>query len=392
MKRTFSFLVLLLCLALPASATEVDCDRIYCFSSGDFSQEDGLRGICITELPESSIGTVMLGDRILRPGDVLTADQVAQMTFCPVRTETDRSAQVGYLPIYDKSVEPSSVMVFSIRGKEDKPPVAEDLAAETYKNLATTGRLKVSDPEGQAMTFTVVRQPRRGTVTISPDGSFTYTPKKNKVGVDSFTFTAADPAGKVSREATVTITILKPTDATQYTDTLGRDCRFTAEWMRNTGIFAGEQLAGNPCFNPDKPLSRGEFTSMLVKALEISTEESGLLTSYEDDIPEWLEPYLTAAVRSGLTAGLPEQTVFGADTPMTEAEAAVMLQNALDLTVPQSVGSAEDSTIPVWAAASLSALAENGMELNAETILTREKAAQILYQTVQMKNASEFSE
>ena len=223
-------------LALPADALEVDCDTTYCFSPADFSGQEDLKGICITDLPEANIGTVMLGTRVLRPGDILTADQVAQMTFCPLRTETDRSAEVGYLPIYEKSLAPSAVMGISVRGKEDKAPVAEDLTAETYKNLPTTGRLKVTDPEGQAMTYTVTRQPKRGTVTIAEDGSFTYTPKKNKVGVDSFTFTATDPAGKVSREATVTITILKPSDAAQYTDTIGRDCRFTAEWMRHSGI------------------------------------------------------------------------------------------------------------------------------------------------------------
>ena len=304
--RILSLLTAVLCLGcavLPAAALEVDCDAAYCFSSADFSADETLRGICITQLPEPKIGTVMLGTRVLRPGDILTADQVAQMTFCPLRTETDRTAEVGYLPIYETAVAPSAVMAISVRGKEDKAPIAEDLAAETYKNLATTGRLKVTDPEGQAMTYTVTRQPKRGTVTISEDGSFTYTPKKNKVGVDSFTFTATDPAGKVSREATVTITILKPSDAAQYTDTAGRECRFTAEWMRHTGIFVGEQPAGNACFSPDRAVTRGEFTAMLVKALDIPREEELTLTGYEDETPLWLKPYLAAAVRSGLTAG-----------------------------------------------------------------------------------------
>ena len=293
--RFLSAFAALLCLSasiLPAAAAEVDCDSIYCFSAEDFSQEDSLRGICITSLPEAQIGTILLGTRVLRPGDILTADQVAQMTFSPLRTETDRSAEVGYLPIYEDAVAPAAAMTIAVRGKEDKAPVAEDLAAETYKNLPTTQKLKVSDPEGQSMTYTITRQPRRGTVTISEDGSFTYTPKKNKVGVDSFTFTATDPAGKVSREATVTITILKPTDATQYTDTIGRDCRFAAEWMRHTGIFVGENLAGNPCFSPDRQVTRGEFTSMLVKALEIKPEEELADTGYTDEVPNWLKPYL----------------------------------------------------------------------------------------------------
>lgn len=395
--RFLSALTALLCLCgtmLPAAAAEVDCDSIYCFSPSDFSSEDTVTGICITGLPEPGSGTVMLGTRVLRAGDILTADQVEQMTFCPLRTEVDGSAEVEYLPIYASCVAPSDTMTISIRGKEDKAPIAEDFAMETYKNLAVTGKLKVSDPEGEAVVFTVIRQPRRGALELKEDGSFTYTPKKNKVGVDSFTFTAADPAGKVSREATVTINILKPSDATQYTDTIGRECRFSAEWMRNTGIFAGEQLAGSPCFYPDRAVTRGEFVTMLVKALDIPAQEDTVFTGYTDEIPLWLQPYLAAAVRSGLTAGLPEQEVFGADAPLTGAEAAVMLQNALDLRVAmqEDTQTAAGSTLPVWACTAVTALSENGFELDAETILSRGDAAQLLYQAVQMYNKSVFSE
>lgn len=400
MRKTplLSVLAAWLCLAVctvPAAAAEVDCDSIYCFSPEDFPQEGALTGICITGVPEAGIGTVMLDNRVLRPGDVLTADQVARMTFCPLRTETDRSAEISYLPVCENRVSSASVMTISVRGREDKAPVAEDLTAETYKNLATTSRLKATDPEGQPMTYAVIRQPKRGNVIISEDGSFTYTPKKNKVGVDSFTFTATDPAGKVSREATVTITILKPSDAVQYTDTVGRECRFAAEWMRHTGIFTGENLAGNPCFCPDRAVTRGEFTSMLVKALDLKPEDPALLTGYQDDIPTWLQPYLAAAIRSGFTAGLPDQEVFGADEAITGAEAAVMLQNALDLTVsyPEEVDTARlENTVPTWADNSLAALSERGMELDANAVLSRGKTAQLLYQAVQMKNYPVFAE
>lgn len=394
--RFLSAFTALLCLGgsvLPAVAAQMDCDSVYCFSAEDFSVEAPLTGICITGLPEANMGTVMLGSRVLRAGDILTADQVAQMTFCPLRTETDRSAEVEYLPVFADHVAASDVMTISIRGKEDKAPAAEDFALETYKNLAVTGNLKVTDPEGQPMSFSVTRQPKRGTLELREDGSFTYTPKKNKVGVDSFTFTASDPAGKVSREATVTINILKPTDSTQYTDTMGNPCRFAAEWMRNTGIFTGEQLAGKPCFHPDKPVSRGEFVTMLVKALDIPTQEDAALTGYTDEIPLWLQPYLAAAVRSGLTAGLPEQEVFGPNTPITGAEAAVLLQNALDLTVSrQDAETAADSTLPVWAQTALTTLTDHGFELEAEAALTRGDAAQILYQAVQRNQRSVFAE
>lgn len=364
--RVLALLAALACLSSvvgTADASEVDCDSVYCFSAGDFGSEE-MMGICITDLPESEVGTVMLGTRVLQPGDILTSEQVAQMTFSPLLTEEDSAAEVGYLAIYEDHVADSAVMSLAIRGKEDKAPVAEDSALETYKNLEVTGKLKVSDPEGQAMTFTVTRQPKRGTVTIHEDGSFTYTPKKNKVGVDSFVYTATDPAGKVSREATVTITILKPTDATQYTDTIGKDCRFAAEWMKHTGIFVGETVAENPCFSPEKEVTRGEFVTMLVKALEIPAEEEITYTGYTDEVPQWLQPYLAAAVRSGLTAGLTEQETFGADTPITGAEAAAMLQNALDMTAE--------------------VFAEE-VPLDTETVLTRGDAAQILYQAARIR-------
>lgn len=329
--RIFALLCAFACvfgLCAGVSAVEVESGGAYCFGTGDFADEE-IAGICITDLPDN-LGALMLGSRCLREGDVLTSDQVAQMTLRPLDTEEDKTLEVGYLPIYPGRVAEGAVMTISVRGKDNKPPVAEDSTLETYKNLPNTGKLKVSDPENQPMTFTVTRQPRRGVVTISEDGSFTYTPKKNKVGVDSFVYTAADPAGKVSREATVTITILKPSDATQYTDTAGKDCRFAAEWMKQTGIFTGETVGESPCFSPERQVTRGEFVTMLVKALDLPVDENVTQTGYEDEIPLWLQPYLAAAVRSGLTDGLENQRVFEADSPMTAAEADVMLKNALN--------------------------------------------------------------
>lgn len=358
-KRLSGFLLVLGCMcsmALPTDAAQVESGASYCFSSGDFSPEESLTGICITDLPKAE-GVLCLGSRILQPGDILTSEQISRMTFSPVGTETDREVAVGYLPIYQDHVAEESRMTLSILGKEEKAPVAEDFALETYKNLPVTGKLKASDPEGQVMTYTLIRQPKRGTVEIGEDGSFTYTPKKNKVGVDSFIYTAADPAGKVSREATVTITILKPSDGKQYQDTLGCDCRFAAEWMRHTGIFSGENLAEQSCFGPEKNVTRGEFVTMLVKTLDIPVDAGLVYTGYTDEIPVWLQPYLAAAVRSGLTAGLEHPAFFEAGTVITSAEAAVMVANGLDLTETF----AAENTEP----------------------LTRAMAAKILYRTAQ---------
>ena len=83
-------------------------------------------------------------------------------------------------------------------------------------------------------------------------------------------------------------------------------------------------------------LDREPTLEEISKELDIPMEE----VSYEQlpsDTPDWLKPYLAAALRSGLTAGLPKSETgsFEAALPITGAEAAVMLQNALDLSISQ---------------------------------------------------------
>ena len=369
-------------MVLSVSAAEVGSGDCYCFASEDFAPgEAQLAGICITKLPESAKGTVMLGSRILRPGDVLTAQQVGQMTFVANYVQRDDTATIGYLPVFANGMAGEATMTLSIRGRENQAPIAEDCAFETYKNLEVTGQLKVRDPEGQEMTFTLTRPPKRGDIVIQQDGSFTYTPKKNKVGIDSFTFTATDPAGKTSREATVTVSIQKPTDAKQYSDTVGKDCRFAAEWMKNTGIFVGESLGGSPCFSPDRMVSRGEFVTMLVKTLNLPTDPDLTETGYTD-VPDWLKPYLAAAIRSGLTTGLTTTDGFGPDLPVTAEEAAAMLCSALQLEPQEQtvLSSPEgEAFTPVEVAL------QNGFDLIPGQTLTRSDCASLLYQTSQYR-------
>lgn len=375
--------VCLLGLSIGALAAEVDCDATYCFTAQDFSGEEAVAGICITGLPDPQTGTVMLGSRVLRAGDILAADQLAQMTFSPLRTQEDATATVTYLPIYENRVAPSTTMTISIRGKEDKAPVAEDSTLETYKNLPNDGKLAVTDPEGQSMSYTLIRNPRRGEVTIRDDGTFTYTPKKNKVGVDSFVFTATDPAGNVSREATVTVQILKPVDSRQYADTIGMDCRFEAEWLKNSGLFTGETVGGESCFFPEKTVSRGDFLAMTVKALDIPLEGADE-TVISSDVPQWLRPYVGAAIRSGLLEGLPQSETgsFDANSPITGAEVAVMLQNALSLRTMETVSQQDD--LPVWAANAVTVLQQHGVALESDTAITRAQAAQVLYRAKEL--------
>ena len=383
MKRIFAIFLALSLLTIPAQAAEIDADQVYCFTAEDFQQaDDPLVGICITGLPASHTGTVFLGNRVIQPGDILTADQVAQLTFNPIRTEYDGTAQVTYLPIYDGRVAPSATMSIAIRGKEDKAPVAQDFSVETYKNLPIENTLKCHDPEGENLTYTIQRQPRRGTLELHADGSFTYTPKRNKVGVDSFTYTATDPAGKVSREATVTIQILKPTDDKRYSDT----SQFEAEWLRHTGIFQGEKLGNTLCFQPNKPVSRGEFIATVMKLLDVPFSHAAGTETLNESVPNWLQPYYAAALRSGFMTNFPTDDL---DAPITTQEAATLLQNILNLeTVGRGLAPAENEECMTFAEEALAVMNENGLLLTDSETLTRTHLATLLYQVSHLKALS----
>ena len=369
-----------LCTLLPAAgAAEVETGAVYCFQSADFQagSEDTLTGICVTGVPGPSVGRVLLGSRVICPGDILTVGQLDNMTFSPA-SNVSQEAQITYLPICGSRVEEAAVMTISIRKKENKPPVAQDGKLETYKNLENTGTLSASDPEGGELTYTLVSQPKRGDVVINQDGTFTYTPRKNKVGKDSFTFTVTDPEGAVSNEAVVELQILKPLDSSAYKDV--ESGQFEAMWMRNTGLFTGTQVAGEHCFGPDETVSRGEFLAMAMKLLEIPLDKDLTASGFADqgEADRWLLPYLATAMRLGVVSGSRKdgQVVFRPNDPITGAEAAVLLDNILQL----PAGDAQETGAPNWAASAVQAMSGAGVAgENPNGHLTRLEAASMLY-------------
>lgn len=367
MRSRIAFLALLVLLCpMRAQAAAAESGSVYCFSQEDFAQ--ATQGAALLETPDT--GRLCYGTRVIRPGDVLTREQLEKLTFVPYQTEEDSQATIRMLPVSETGIGQETALTLGIRGKENKPPVAEDSVLETYKNLSNSGVLRASDPEGERLSYLVTRQPRRGEVEIREDGSFTYTPKSNKVGVDSFAYTASDPGGAVSREATVTITILRPTEPTAYTDTLGTDCSFTAEWMRSTGIFSGERLAGNPCFQPGKNVTKGEFLTMVVKTLSIPVEDTAN-SQYAGNLPQWLRPYATAALRAGLMDLEPWKGQWTADEPVSNEDAAALLCSALD------VDASEEERFAV--------LEEREIDLP-QGALTRAYAANALYRLSVLKS------
>ena len=95
--------------------------------------------------------------------------------------------------------------------KRNKAPVPESTVIQTKEDTEIRFALKASDPEGDAILYTLTSEPRNGTV-IGEAPNLTYLPKQNFHGMDSLTFKVSD-AKNESKEATVTFKVSSVNDA-----------------------------------------------------------------------------------------------------------------------------------------------------------------------------------
>jgi hypothetical protein len=91
-------------------------------------------------------------------------------------------------------------------------PVATDDVYTTHQdeplavNAASGVLANDNDPDGQTLTANLFGSPANGSVTLNPDGSFSYTPDAGFSGNDSFTYRASNGAAN-SNLATVRISV-----------------------------------------------------------------------------------------------------------------------------------------------------------------------------------------
>ena len=355
-------LALCFCLVLPAAADSAagapEEAGIYCFSREELDGRESLEGVFLTALPAPEQARVLLGTRLLRAGDAVARGDLARIRVEP---RAGGEAELRFLPYADGRLGEAAVKTFHLEPREDEAPTALEGTLETWRNLPNRGQLRAKDGAGSALVFRLENKPRRGTVELLEDGSYVYTPRKNKVGEDSFTFTVTDAAGRVSAPATVRITIREPSDAQTFAD-LDRDQQFEALWLRETGLFGGELIDQRLSFGPERSVSRGEYLAMVMDLAGINPEIGLPVSAFADagEAAPWLRPYLASALRRGLVDGESQagDLVFRPNEPITRGEAAMLTARVFD---PEGALPAAQSDAP-------------------DAPLTRLEAARLLYE------------
>ena len=75
--------------------------------------------------------------------------------------------------------------------------------------MPVSGNAAAGDTFAAGSSFQVASLPGHGSVTMNPDGTYSYTPAVGFAGMDTFTYRVTDPTGQ-SATATETITVAAP--------------------------------------------------------------------------------------------------------------------------------------------------------------------------------------
>lgn len=115
----------------------------------------------------------------------------------------------------------TTINIAIVVSPENDIPQAQDDNAETLVGQAITIGVLTNDIEldGETLTVIQVGTPANGTVSINPDGTVTYIPNPDFVGIDTFSYTASDPTSANST-ATVTVTV---SDTPIFSDLAAQD-------------------------------------------------------------------------------------------------------------------------------------------------------------------------
>jgi len=161
-------------------------------------------------------------DRLIYPGkksdySILT---VSTKTTVSVLTNVSKVVDTIYevegLQFDDQYVSlPSTSGPIPIPPPNNKRPVFSPNKASIsgIEDTVLKGTVTATDPEGMSLTYSVKTKAAKGVVTInSLTGEFTYTPTKDKNGLDTFSILATDP-GKLSASLSVNVTIAAVNDA-----------------------------------------------------------------------------------------------------------------------------------------------------------------------------------
>ena len=363
------------------------------FSRNDFEETLGrpIEYITVTSLPSSSVGHLKYAGSDVQEGQTIPAGNLGLLKFTPARTEGNTSFEF----CADGETDFTVSCTMNVTGKQNYAPHVQDVLAEAVAGIGLVKTLDVYDPDGDSVQVEIAEYPEKGIVKLTSNG-FVYTSLPNIQGNDSFSYRVLDKYGNASEKASVTINVRKPLTDIRYSDMAGHWGYTSAIAMTELGLMDGEEKDGRICFNPDTPVSRGDFLAMAMICAGLEKDiKLGAVTTFADDsdIPSNIKSYASYAEAGGIINGYIDvngNSVFAGKEEITRAEAAKVLSNIIGRAKSAQIFDFVDvASIPTWARDSFASLVGMGIingspegTLEPGKTLTRAEAAQLLCNTV----------
>ncbi len=185
-----------------------------------------------------------------------------------------------------------------------------------------------------------------------------------KEGENTFVFTVQAEDG-TKKEYTLTVhsttTLLEQPQASvrSYTDIAGHWAEDYIQRASAKGIVRGYP---NGMFKPNSPITRAEFTVMLVATLNPKGQNATLVFADHEQIGEWAKKAVARAVQAGIVYGYSDGS-FRPKAQITRAEMALMIARALKQQLDDNVTTsfADDEEIPGWAKSAVEVIRKLGI-------------------------------
>jgi len=202
-------------------------DSTYAFTSSNFGLSDkdtadSLQIIQITSVPP--IGTLKYSGTTLSSGLLpysINLGNIGNLTYAPPANAAGgnfasfkyKVAAVPNPTAADWSTNEASLVLTVMPGSQDDSPVAVSDSAITTPNQAVTIEVAANDYDPDGDPFQIFLPPgsttssKGGSISLSGTRALVYTPPKDFVGSDTFTYTLTDNTGKVTN-ATGTVSVI----------------------------------------------------------------------------------------------------------------------------------------------------------------------------------------
>ena len=213
------------------------------------------------------------------------------------------------------------------------------LSVSAEKNTVLSGEFDIECYEDYKIEIT--SPPEKGKLKVMKDNkTFEYTPYKNQVGTDSFSY-KINSSGISSNISVCSITIndnsekmLSDTDFS-YADIEDNEVKNAAEKLISLDIIKGERVGGNYYFYPETPITRAAAICYLNAAanIEQASNDNKILSVFCDcnDLPEQLMKEANAAYTANIVTGkkTEEGLYLCPEEYITKAEFFCMLDRAM---------------------------------------------------------------